>query len=97
MNIKIFLKFSFAAFPVLFIFGLLEIFDMFGTQLTVMLLVGINLLLACFLYIILKTEGSISAPMGIGEIVKGTPYIISISGTLITLFIFLLALNKAVG
>jgi hypothetical protein len=35
--------------------------------------------------------------MGIGEIVKGTPYIISISGTVMTLLIFLLALNKAIG
>lgn len=95
---RYFKKFAYIAFPLLFAFGLLETFGIFNTKLTFGLLVGINLLVVCFLLLTVNSEGAKDLPYDLGKIAVGSTYIISICTTLITLFIFLLALNKvAVG
>jgi len=91
-------KFAYVTFPLLFAFGLLGTFGVFNTKLTFGLLLGINFLIISFLLLVIKLEGANGLPYGLGEIATGSTYIISICTSLLTLFIFLLALNKvAVG
>lgn len=86
----------FILIPFAFVVGLMQTFAALNIKFSISVLVAVNLLLICFLLLLLKVEDASDLPLNVGKLVVGPPYIISLCGTLFLVFVFLLALNKAV-
>jgi len=97
MIAKAVLKLIFVIFPLAFVVGLVFLFDALNFRLGISMIAAIIILLAVFLLALLSAERKENLPFNIGGLISGSPFIIALSGTLLTIFIFLLAMLKAVN
>lgn len=94
---RLFIRIGLIVFPFFLIYGILELHRVFKLSIGSALLGALTVILICFLLLIIRAEGAKRLPYGVGELMTGSNYIVSLTGTLLLLFLFLLALDKSLS